>query len=78
MARVRYIVDDVEVAVDFYVSNLGFSVKQKFGPAIAILVRDDLTLLVSGPKVSASLPMLEGTVPSPGGGWNRYLLTSMI
>lgn len=74
MARVRYIVDDVEVAVDFYVSNLGFSVKQKFGPAIAILVRDDLTLLVSGPKASASLPMLEGTVPSPGGGWNRFLL----
>lgn len=28
MARVRYIVDDVEVAVDFYVSNLGFSVKK--------------------------------------------------
>ncbi len=74
MVRVRYIVDDVDKAVEFYVSNLGFVVEKNFAPAIAILVRKDLTLLVSGPKASASLPMLDGTVPSPGGGWNRFLL----
>ena len=34
----------------------------------------DLTLLVSGPRASASQPMFDGTVPSPGGGWNRILL----
>ncbi len=75
MARVRFIVDDVEQAADFYVSNLGFEIESNFAPAIAILVQDDLTLLVSGPKASASMPMLDGTVPSPGGGWNRFLLT---
>lgn len=74
MVRVRYIVDDVDEAVEFYVSNLGFVVEKNFAPAIAILVRRDLTLLVSGPEASASLPMLDGTVPSPGGGWNRFLL----
>ena len=74
MARVRYIVDDVEEAVAFYTSNLGFEIEQNFAPAIAILVHGDLTLLVSGPKASASKPMLDGTTPSPGGGWNRILL----
>jgi len=72
--RVRYIVDDVKEAVAFYVSNLGFKVEQSFGAAIAILVHGDLTLLVSGPKASASKPMLDGTTPSPGGAWNRILL----
>ena len=75
MASVRYFVDQVDEAVAFYTSNLGFEVKQSFGQAIAILVRDDLTLLVSGPRASASQPMLDGTTPSPGGGWNRFLLT---
>jgi len=74
MARVRYIVDDVEKAIAFYTSNLGFEIEQNFAPAIAILVHGDLTLLVSGPKASASKPMLDGTTPSPGGGWNRILL----
>ncbi len=72
--RVRYIVDNVEEAVDFYVSKLGFELERQFGPAIAILTHGDLTLLVSGPKASASKPMLDGTTPSPGGGWNRFLL----
>ncbi len=74
MARVRFIVDNVEEAVAFYTSNLGFEIEQNFAPAIAILVHGDLTLLVSGPKASASKPMLDGTTPSPGGGWNRFLL----
>jgi catechol 2,3-dioxygenase-like lactoylglutathione lyase family enzyme len=72
--RVRYIVNDVEEAADFYVTNLGFKIEKNFAPAIAILVHGDLTLLVSGPKASASKPMLDGTTPSPGGGWNRILL----
>ena len=71
---VRYIVDDVDEAVAFYVSRLGFEIEKQFGPAIAILVHGDLTLLVSGPMASASEPMLDGTTPSPGGGWNRFIL----
>ena len=73
MAQVRYIVDDVDAAVEFYVSKLGFELQQQFGPAIAILQHGDLTLLVSGPPASASRPMLDGTVPSPGG-WSRFVL----
>ena len=75
MAQVRYIVDDVDAAVDFYVSKLGFELEQQFGPAIAILVHGDLTLWVAGPTASASRPMLDGTIPSPGEGWSRFVLT---
>ena len=74
MVRVQYIVDDVEEAIAFYTSNLGFEIKQNFAPAIALLVQGDLTLLVSVPEASASKPMLDGTTPGPGGGWNRILL----
>ena len=74
MVRIRYIVNDVDESVAFYTTKLGFEIKQNFAPAIAILAYGDLTLLVSGPKASASIPMLDGTVPTPGGGWNRILL----
>ena len=73
MAQVRYIVDDVDDAVAFYVSKLGFELEQQFGAAIAILVHDDLKLWVSGPTASASKPMPDGAIPSPGG-WSRFVL----
>ena len=66
MAHVRHIVNDVDAAVDFDVSKLGFELEQQFGPAIAILVHGDLTLWVAGPTASASRPMLDGAIPSPG------------
>ena len=75
MARVRYMVDDVDDAVAFYVSKLGFEVQQQFGTAIAILTHGDLELLVAGPKTSAAEPMADGTTPAPGGGWARFVLT---
>ena len=75
MARVRYMVHDVDAAVEFYVSYLGFELQQQFGPAIAILNHGDLELLVAGPKTSAALPMADGTRPTPGGGWARFVLT---
>jgi catechol 2,3-dioxygenase-like lactoylglutathione lyase family enzyme len=74
MAQVRYIVDDVDDAVAFYVSKLGFELEAQYGPAIAILVRGDLTLWVAGPKASASRPMPDGAKPGPGG-WSRFVLT---
>ena len=67
-------VHDVDEAVAFYVSKLGFELEQQFGPAIAILVRGDLELLVAGPKTSAAQPMLDGAKPGPGGGWSRFVL----
>ena len=75
MAQVRYIVDDVDEAVAFYVSKLGFELEAQYGPAIAILVHGDLTLWVAGPVASASKPMPDGAQPSPGGGWFRFVLT---
>jgi predicted enzyme related to lactoylglutathione lyase len=71
MIRIRYIVNDVDEAVEFYRSNFDFRLEQQFGPAIAILERDGLYLLVSGPTASASRPMPDGTKPSPGG-WARF------
>jgi len=75
MARVRYMVDDVDEAVSFYVSKLGFEVQERFGSVIAILTHDDLELILAGPKTSAAQPMTDGTTPTPGGGWARFLLT---
>lgn len=74
MARVRYMVDDVEEAASFYVSKLGFQLQEQFGWIIAILARDDLELIMAGPKTSAAQPMTDGTVPKPGGGWARFML----
>lgn len=73
MAQVRYIVNDVSEAVEFYVSKLGFEFEQQFGPAIAILKREDLTLWVAGPRSSAGMAMPDGASPSPGG-WSRFVL----
>ncbi len=73
MATVRYIVHDVETAIGFYTGLLGFELKQKFGPAIAILEKDDLVLWVAGPAASATRPMPDGSQPVPGG-WNRFVV----
>jgi len=72
MAYVRYIVSDVQKAVDFYRAYLDFTVQQQF-PAMAILKRDDLTLWLAGPQASASRPMPDGRMPEPGG-WNRFVV----
>jgi catechol 2,3-dioxygenase-like lactoylglutathione lyase family enzyme len=73
MATVRYLVHDVGAAVEFYTGALGFELKQRFGPAIAILARGDLTLWVAGPTASAARPMPDGRKPEPGG-WNRFVI----
>jgi catechol 2,3-dioxygenase-like lactoylglutathione lyase family enzyme len=73
MASIRYFVTDVSQAVDFYTKNFDFLVQQQFGPNMAILRRDDLTLWVAGPNASASRPMPDGRRPEPGG-WNRFVV----
>jgi predicted enzyme related to lactoylglutathione lyase len=73
MAQVRYIVHDVDAAVAFYTAQLGFTLKQQFGPNMAILARDDLTLWVAGPGASASRAMPDGRKPEPGG-WARIVI----
>ncbi len=73
MAVIRYLVSDVDVAVDFYVDTLGFELVQKWGPPFAMVKRGDLTLWLSGPGSSAARPLTDGSRPLPGG-WNRLVL----
>jgi catechol 2,3-dioxygenase-like lactoylglutathione lyase family enzyme len=71
--NVRYLVDDVQAAIDFYVTHLGFEVNTAFAPAFADVLRGNLRLLLSGPASSAGRPMPDGRTPHPGG-WNRIHL----
>ena len=73
MATFRYLVDDVDAAIAFYGQALGFTLEQQFGPAMAIVTRDDLALWLAGPASSAARPMPDGRAPSSGG-WNRIVL----
>ncbi|GCA53041.1 glyoxalase-like domain protein [Sinorhizobium sp. KGO-5] len=71
--NVRYMVDDVEAAVEWYTKYLGFSLLSNHAPAFADVRRGALRLLLSGPLSSAGRPMPDGERPSPGG-WNRIHL----
>ena len=73
MATVRYLVSDVERALDFYVDQLGFERGQEMLPAFARVKRDDLELWLAGPLSSAARPMSDGSKPTPGG-WNRLVI----
>lgn len=53
-AGVRYLVDDVQAAVDFYTGHLGFRVLTNVAPAFADVVRGPLRLLLSGPASSGA------------------------
>ena len=71
--NVRYLVDDVQAAIDFYTTHLGFTTNTTFPPAFADVRRGNLRLLLSGPTSSAGRPMPDGRTPHPGG-WNRIHL----
>ena len=68
--NVRYMVDDVDQAIDFYTGMLGFEVLTSASPAFADVKRGNLRLLLAGPASSAGRPMPDGRKPGPGG-WNR-------
>jgi len=70
MIHVRYMVDDVGTAVDFYTKHFGFEVMGPSSPAFTAVVRGNLRLLLSGPQSSAGRAMSDGAKPEPGG-WNR-------
>ena len=74
---VRYIVNDVDAAIAFYTRHLGFRVSAQSGPHFAILVRENLQLVLSPPKGpgGGSQPMPDGQRPEPGG-WNRIIVRS--
>jgi catechol 2,3-dioxygenase-like lactoylglutathione lyase family enzyme len=72
---VRYIVDDVDAAIDFYCRELGFQEDMHPAPSFAMLSHGDLRLVLSapggGPGGGQAMP--DGTAPRPGG-WNRFQL----
>jgi catechol 2,3-dioxygenase-like lactoylglutathione lyase family enzyme len=73
-ATVRYFVNDMEAAVEFYCQYLDFEEELRPSPAFAMLYRGELRLLLSlpgGPGGGHALP--DGTLPEPGG-WNRISL----
>ncbi|HEY1635149.1 MAG TPA: VOC family protein [Acidimicrobiales bacterium] len=70
-ATVRYFVDDLDNAVDFYRDLLGFEEELRPSPTFAMLYRGDLRLLLSVPGEPHAMP--DGTLPEPGG-WNRISL----
>lgn len=54
VASVRYIVDDVQAAIDFYTNHLGFTLRSAQLPAFADVTRGPLRLLLSGPVSSGA------------------------
>ena len=72
---VRYIVNDVDAAIEFYCRHLGFTEVMHPAPTFAMLSRGDLRLVLTapggGPGGGQAMP--DGRVPEPGG-WNRFSL----
>jgi catechol 2,3-dioxygenase-like lactoylglutathione lyase family enzyme len=72
---VRYIVHDLNAAMAFYTTHLGFKVEMHPAPTFAMLSREDLRLLLSVPSElgGGGQSMPDGRRPEPGG-WNRFQL----
>jgi len=71
--QVRYIVRDVDAAIAFYCTHLGFLEVMHPAPSFAMLSRGDLRLVLSAPNPAAGggQSMPDGRVQEPGG-WNRF------
>jgi len=71
--QVRYIVRDVDAAIEFYCRHLGFKEVMHPAPAFAMLTRGDLRLVLSAPnsQPGGGQAMPDGRMPEPGG-WNRF------
>ena len=70
---IRYQCRDVQRAVDFYTTHLGFKVEHQQLPMFAAVSLGAFKLLLSGPGASGSRPMPDGRRQEPGG-WNRIVL----
>jgi catechol 2,3-dioxygenase-like lactoylglutathione lyase family enzyme len=73
--QVRYIVIDVDAAIEFYTTQLGFHLDMHPAPPFAMLSRGDLRLVLSAPSGmgGGGQSMPDGTRPEPGG-WNRFAI----
>lgn len=68
---VRYIVNDVPAALQFYTQHLGFTVHQDTSPAFAALDRGPMRLLLSNKTSAGAKEMPDGRKQEPGG-WSRF------
>ena len=68
MAEIRYIVDDVDAALDFYTQRLGFELVERLGSPFASIRRGDLTVWISGPRTSARRASQTADSPCPAAG----------
>ena len=69
--NVRYLVNDLDNAIQFY-AMLGFQVVRKT-PSFALIKRGELQMWLSGPGSTAATQLPDGGTPQPGG-WNRVIL----
>lgn len=76
--QVRYIVNNVDAAIDFYTQKLDFKLEMHPSPTFAMLSHDELRLVLSTPNPAAGggYPMPDGTQQEPGG-WNRFAIEVM-
>jgi len=73
--QVRYIVNNVDEAIQFYTKHLGFKLEMHPAPPFAMLSRNDLRLVLSAPNPAAGggQPLPGGIQQTPGG-WNRFAI----
>ena len=73
--QVRYIVNDVDEAIAFYTTHLGFTLDMHPAPPFAMLSRKSLRLVLSAPNPAGGggQSMPDGTHQAPGG-WNRFAI----
>ena len=73
--NIRYIVEDVDAAIEFYINMLDFKMELHPASEFAILSKDNIRLLLNRPlgQGGGGQRLADGTVPSPGG-WNRFVI----
>jgi len=71
---IRYIVNDVDAAIAFYQTHLGFATKMHPAPGFAMLEKGAVRLFLNAPGAGgAGQAMPDGSMPAPGG-WNRFMV----